>query len=69
MARRRFVVVRPLRIFREGGATRTMKEDEEVWAETPIGKERVILYLDNVEFWTYRNAFDASTRPYSPDPL
>lgn len=44
-----------------------MKKDEELWADTSLGKDKVIVYLDNVEFWAYRNAFDVSTRPYSPD--
>ncbi len=69
MARRRYVIVAPLKVYREGGGSRTMKEGEGVWAETPLGKDRVTVYLDNIEFWTYRKAFDGSTRPYSPDPL
>lgn len=46
-----------------------MKPDEVLWAETPLARDRVTVYLDNVEFWTYRVAFDAATRPYSPDPV
>ncbi len=46
-----------------------MKKDEEPWGETPLGQDKVIVYLDNVEFWAYRNEFDASARPYSADPL
>lgn len=46
-----------------------MKPNEELWVETPLGDDRVTVYLDNVEFWTYRNALDAAIRPYSVDPL
>jgi hypothetical protein len=46
-----------------------MKPNEELWVETPLGNDKVTVYLDNVEFWAYRKAFDAAIRPYSPGPL
>jgi len=69
MARRRCVVVGPLKVYREGSGSRTMKPNEELWVETPLGNDKVTVYLDNVEFWAYRKAFDAAIRPYSPGPL
>jgi hypothetical protein len=56
-------------VYREDFGSRTMRPNEELWAETPLGNDRVTVYLDNVEFWARRKEFDASTRPYSPDPL
>lgn len=69
MARRRCVVVDPVKVHREGVGSRTMKPNEELWVETPLGDDRVTVYLDNVEFWADRSAFDAAVRPYSADPV
>ncbi len=67
MARRRCVVITPLKVYKDGFGSRTMKPSEELWVETPLGEKKVKVYLDLVEFWAYRSAFDAATRPFSPD--
>jgi hypothetical protein len=69
MARRRFVVERPLEVFGERGGSRKINPYGELWGEVPLGKDNVVVYLDNVAFWCHRDAFDAAARPYSPDPL
>jgi hypothetical protein len=35
-----------------------MKKDEHLSAETPLGRDKVVVYLDNLQFWAYRSAFD-----------
>ena len=64
MGRRRYVVERPFKVYREGGS-RTMNKDEDVWATTPLGQKTVIVYLDNIEYMTRV----AQTLPLMSAPL
>lgn len=66
MGRRLYTVVAPLTVNREGfGQQRTMKPNEQLWVETPLGREWVVVYLDNVEFRARRSEFDTATQSNS----
>lgn len=63
MHRNRYVLVSSLKVNGEEGYSRTMKKDEHLWAETPLGKDKVVVFLDTVPYWAYRTEFDDATRP------
>ena len=62
MSRRLYSVVAPLVVHREGFGQRTMKPNEQLWVDMPLGNEWVVVYLDNVEFLVGRSEFDAATQ-------
>ena len=65
MKRDHYIVVRPFKVYEEeGDSSRTMKKDEHLWAEIPLGEDTVVVYLDTLPFWAYRTESDASTVPY-----
>jgi hypothetical protein len=67
MKRDHYVVVGPFKVYEEeGNSSRTMKKDEHLWVEMPLGEGTVMVYLDTLPFWAYRIDFDASTVPYRP---
>jgi hypothetical protein len=65
MKRDHYVVISPFKVYEaEGDSSRTMKKDEHLWAEMPLGEETVVVYLDTLPLWAYRMEFDASTVTY-----
>ena len=65
LMRRIYVVVSPFKVYGEEGDSRTMRKDDNLSAETPLGRDQVVVYLDNLEFRAERSEFDASTLPIS----
>jgi hypothetical protein len=63
--RRIYVVVSPFKVCGEDGNSRTVRKDEYISAEAPLGRDQVVVYLDNLEFSADRSEFDASTLPIS----
>lgn len=65
--RRLYNLVRPLELYGERGGSRIMKKGEQLWAETPLDPLRVVVYLDNLEFWAHHAEFLEATRPVRND--
>ncbi len=63
MNRKLHIVVKPFQVHGESGWLRTVKENEHLFAEIPLGKDKVVVELDNRQVWAYRSEFVASTKP------
>jgi hypothetical protein len=65
--RKLFALVRPLEVYSDNHRCQTVKKGQPVWAETPLDAVRVLVYLDERQFWAHRLEFEEATlSPESP---
>jgi hypothetical protein len=58
-----FSFLNPLEVHAESGdETRVVRKGESVWAETPLDELGMVVYVDNLRFWTHRAEFNAATQ-------